>query len=190
MKDKKLRAGFEIGSQIPFFYDYNHCAKWSPTRINAFLIAYNKSEILIKAEEIRTVGKRPRGRCTRHTPPPGPLRTDTFEAWYPPALLLWPVPPTNFAPFGGRSWTISRGCGRVLTGERHPSRHPTADLRSYQNWSWHLQLLHTSQPPSSQPRCPIGGTQKRWYHQRTQTSSSWNDQQSGLNARPDLPPHF
>ena len=45
--------------------------------------------------------------------------------------------------------------GRVPAEERHPSRHPTADLHSYQNLSWHLLLLHTSQLPSSLPSCSI-----------------------------------
>ena len=43
-------------------------------------------------------------------------------------LLPWPVPPTNFAPPGGRAWTTPWGCGwvwhssgRVLAEERYPS---------------------------------------------------------------------
>ena len=82
---------------------------------------------------------------------PTPLKTNAFEARYPPARLLWLVHPTNFAPVGDRARTTPRGCGRVrhssgrvLARERHPFRHTAADLRFYQNWFWRLLLLRTS----------------------------------------------
>ena len=134
------------------------------------------------AGEVRTSGKGSSERCTRRTHPPGPLKTNSFEARYPPGLLPWPVPPTNFAPAGGRARTTPQGCGRVrhsrgrvTVEERHPSRHPTTDLRAYHDWFWYMLLLHTCQPPSLQLLCPIGRTRKR-YHQRTQPDS----QQRGI----------
>ena len=100
------------------------------------------------SSEVRTSVKGSRGKCTRRTPLPCPLRTTTFEARYLPALLLCPVPRTNFAPAVSRSRTTLQGCRwvrhssrRALAGGRHPSRHPTADLRFYQNSSWHLLLF-------------------------------------------------
>ena len=110
------------------------------------------------AEEVRTNGKGSRGRCARHTPPPCPLRTTTFEARHQPALLPWPVLPSNYAPAGGRARTTPRGCGRdrhssgrALAGERCPSRHTTASLRSCKSWPWHLLPFRISRPPPSQP---------------------------------------
>ena len=66
-----------------------------------------------QAGEVHTTGNGSRGRCTQHTSPPCPLRTNTFEARYPPALLPWTVLPTNFTPAGGRGHTTPRGCGCV-----------------------------------------------------------------------------
>ena len=44
----------------------------------------------LQADEVQTMGKGSRGRCTRHTPPPWPLRTTSFETRYP--LLSPPEP--------------------------------------------------------------------------------------------------
>ena len=55
-----------------------------------------------------------------------------YEAWYPPGHLPWLVPPTNFAPVGGRAWTTPWGCGWVrhsswkdLAGEFQPLHEPS-----------------------------------------------------------------
>ena len=95
------------------------------------------------SEEVQTSGKGSRGRCTRRTPPPWPLRKIAFEAWYPPGHLPRPVLPTNFTPAGARARTTSRGCEGVRNssrkaqaGKRHNSRHLAANSRFYQSWSW------------------------------------------------------
>ena len=101
-----------------------------------------------------------------------PLRINTFEARYSSTLLPLPVPFSNFTPVGGWAQTTPQVCrwvchssGRDQAGDRHFSRHPTADLHSSPNWSWLLLSVHISWLLSSQPLCPNGGTQWLWYHQ-------------------------
>ena len=86
-----------------------------------------------------------RGRRTRRTPAPCPLRTTSLKARFPPQNSPWLELPTNFAPVGGRARTTPRGCGRVrhsrgraLEEYCYPSKHRAANLRFCQNWPWPL----------------------------------------------------
>ena len=98
-----------------------------------------------QAEEVQPIGKGSRGRRTRRTPPPCPLRTTSLRARFPPEHSPWLVLPTNFAPVGGRARTTPRGCGRVrhssgraLEEYCYPSKHRAANLHFCQNWPWLL----------------------------------------------------
>ena len=64
-----------------------------------------------QAEEVQPIGKGSRGRRTRRTPPPCPLRTTSLKARFPPEHSPWFVLPINFAPVGGRARTTPRGIG-------------------------------------------------------------------------------
>ena len=77
---------------------------------------------------------------------------------------------------------------RALAGYHYPSYPRAANLCFWQNWPWLLLFIHTQQPPSSQPLCPSGRTQRRWYHRWTQKLLLWEGQQKGHRAGPDLPP--
>ena len=107
-----------------------------------------------QAGEVQTTSKGSVGRCTWCTSLPYPLRTTTFKARYPPALLPLPGPLTNFISVGGWAQTTPQGCGwvrcpnrKVQAGICHPSRLITADLRSCQSLSWlllsHNHFLHS-----------------------------------------------
>ena len=124
---------------------------------------------IVAAPEVQIIGKESRGRYTRRTPPPCPLRTNAYEARYQPARVTLSALPTNFAPAEGWTRTTPRGCGRVrhssrreLPGESYLSKHPAEGLSSSQNWSWLLLSVRTLQPSSSRPLYPSGRTQRQW----------------------------
>ena len=128
------------------------------------------------AEEVQTIGKGSRGRCTQCMPPPCSLRTTSFEARYSSGHLSCPVLPTKFAPVEGWAQTTPRGCRwvrhssrRALARYHYTSRQQATNIRFCQNWLWLLLFVHIWQLPSSQPLRPSGGTQRQWYHQRTRS---------------------
>ena len=81
----------------------------------------------------------------------------------------------------GCRW-VCHSSRRVPEGRCHPSRYPTTNLCSSQNWPWLLPPICTSPPPSTQPLCPNSRIQTLWYHQWMRRSLPYTDQQKGLLA--------